>query len=183
MDYQTQYPLEIQLGNGQILRLSNTDNKNRVLITEVKNDEKTLRGVFSKNGFEEILIMEEVKPMQIGNGMRKHLDTCWDMHVRFLRLHDNMIAIDAEIETHIGYVEHATSGNWISVIYEAWIVLKEVTNEIYLFHKPTGQYITHILKDASIGLKKLQNQIEWKPVLAVLGIIVLLGLALRATRE
>lgn len=175
--YQTRYPLEVQLTNGQAITLNSNDNKERPLITEVALSEKSLRDAFSKNGFESVLIMEEVKQQQIGSGMRKHLSTDWDMHVRFLNLHQGLIAIDAEVETNMNYVEHLTTDNWVSVIYEVWEVIKQLTNQIYLFHKKTGLYVTNILRDFSIALAKLKEQTEWKPILAI-GILALAGISL-----
>jgi len=178
-NYQTRYPSEIQLTNRQVITLNSNDNKERTLLTEVKVDEKLLRDAFSRNGFESVVIMEEVKQHQIGSGMRKHLSSDWDMHIRFLSLHQGLIAIDAEVETNIDYLEHITTDNWISVIYEIWEVVKQLTNQIYLFHKKTGLYVTQIVKDFSIALSKLKEQTEWKPIVAV-GALALLGLSLAA---
>lgn len=178
-NYQTRYPLEVQLTNGQLITLNSNDNKERSLITEVSVNEKSLRDAFSHNGFENVLIMEEVKQHQIGSGMRKHLSNDWDMHIRFLNLHQGLVAIDAEVETNMNYVEHITTDNWISVIYEVWEVIKQLTNQIYLFHKKTGLYVTNVLKDFSIALAKLKEQTEWKPLLG-LGILAVAGISLIA---
>lgn len=178
-NYQARYPSQIQLANGNIITLNPTDNKERVLITEVTLNEKSLRDTFSHNGFENVLIMEEIKQYQIGSGMRKHLSNDWDMHVRFLKLHQGLIAIDAEVETNMNYLEHITKENWCSVVYEVWEVIKQLTTKIYLFHKKTGLYVTQILRDFSIALSKFKEQTEWKPVVAV-GILAILGLSLAA---
>jgi len=182
-NYQTLYPLEIQLINNQIVRLSDADNKGRVLITEVETEVQHLRYAFSKDGFDDVIIMEVVKENQIGNGMRKHINKYWDMHVRFLALHEGLIAIDGEVETNMDYLEHVIADNWISVIYEVWNVVKKVTSEIHLFHKGTGLYVRQILKDTSMELRRFSYLIEWKPIvfgIAVFVIVIVLFAALTA---
>jgi hypothetical protein len=77
--------------------------------------------------------------------MRKHLDDDWDMHVRFFNYHNGLTAIDAEVETSTKYLDHVTRPeNWISVIREVWEILKQITNDIRLFHKATGLYVKSV---------------------------------------
>ena len=176
--YTTRYPHQIELSNGETVILTYQDNKNRILLLETTARESVLRDAFSQKGFKNTSV-EVVKEHQNGDGMLKHLNKDWDMHVRFLHIHEGLIAVDAEVETSREYVEHITKDNWISVIYEVWEIVEQVTSKIFIFHKTSGQYVTNILKDASIGLTKFKNQIEWKPLVvgSILG--VTLGLILK----
>lgn len=160
------------------MTLSSEDNKNRVLVLETTVEESILREAFSRNGFKETSV-EVVKEYQNGNGMLKHLSYDWDMHIRFLHMHEGLIAIDAEVETSREYIEHVTKENWISVIYEVWAILEQATDKVFLFHKTSGYYVKNILRDVSIGLTKFKNQIEWKPLVIGGMIGVALGLILR----
>ena len=178
LNYETKYPSKIQLSDGQTLTLTLQDNKERQLITEVNLKEVQLRNIFSQNGFENIRIMEEIKSNQIGCGMRKHIDKDWDIHVRFLNLHERLVSIDAEVETNMEYVEHVTTENWVSVLSEIWDIIRSITNGIWLFHKKSGQYVRQILENITIKMTKFKNQIEWKPIAAVAGIVLLAGLIL-----
>lgn len=180
-DYKTQYPSKIRLQNNQVLALTLTSNRDRVLITEVSSDIKKLRDLFAKHGFEDILLTEIVKPKQIGSGMRKYLDTCWDIHVRFFQLHKDLIAIDAEVETNSNFVEHIMEDSWISVLYEIWVIILEIPGGFYLFHKSSNQYVNEILSYMEITLHKTkEKQTEWKPIVAVLGILVVVAALLRS---
>ncbi len=181
--YQTIYPSKIQLDDNQVIDLTFDDNKNRSLITEVEIGEKALRQGFTTHAFEEVLVMEEVKKDQIGNGMRKHLNKDWDMHVRFLHLHDGFIAIDAEVETNMEYVEHVTKNNWISVLNEVWEIVTEITKKIWIFHKTSGHYVKQVLNYMNIKMNPFKDQTEWKPVVAVVGILALLGLVLYYSKK
>lgn len=113
-----------------MLTLSDADRKERILITEVDLEEKAVRNLFKKNGFE-IAFPEEKKTGQSGDGMLKSIDNDWDMHVRFFHFHNGMTAIDAEVETSRKYIEHLTKPeNWISVLREVWDILKQITDKI-----------------------------------------------------
>ena len=128
--YETEYPGIILVHEDLTQhKLTINDNQQRVLIIETHANLQTLHKVFEKEGFEET-ILEEKKAYQIGNGFRKNLSDEWDMHIRFIRIHQNMIAIDGEVETSTKWLEHNTGNNWISIIYEISSILKKIPNRI-----------------------------------------------------
>lgn len=135
MEYETDYPGAVLLQDDEALyELTIEDNRERVLITETDASVAQLQKAFQNEGFSETSI-EYKKPYQVGNGFLKTLSDDWDMHVRFMQLHDGLIAIDGEVETSRKWVEHNTKDNWISVIYEVSNILQKYHLNFYIWHK------------------------------------------------
>lgn len=177
MDYETQYPGVITLHNDQNQhRLTLDDNRERVLITEVRNSPEELKQIFGQEGFAETSI-EIKKPGQIGNGVLKNLSDEWDMHVRFLNIHDGLVAIDGEVETSRKWVEHNTGDNWISVIYEITGILQKYGIQFSIWHKKMKNYVSNILEHIQIKMNPI-GRIEWKHVAIAAGIVSLIGLTI-----
>ncbi len=123
--YETEYPSTVTLYNDpNTYNLTLNDNQERVLITETRSNINELRDIFRNEGFNDTTV-EEKKPFQTGQGVLKRISDDWDMHIRFLSLHDGLIAIDGEVETSRKWVEHNTANNWISVIYEITNILQK----------------------------------------------------------
>lgn len=177
VNYEAQYPSSVILYDNQKYSLNFDDNQNRVLITETATSLQDLKSVFAKEGFTETIV-EEKKVNQIAQGLVKRLTTDWDMHVRFLQLHDGSIAIDAEVETSRQYLEHVY-GRWISVIYEVTNILEKYGLQFGIWHKRAQKYVRQILENGNLILDDISGKIEWKPLAigAVVGIGV--GLLLR----
>ena len=169
-NYHTHYPFKVLLHDGREVQLGFNDNQSRILITETNAPLLTLQEVFKSEGFSET-ILEETKPNQISQGFVKRLTQDWDMHVRFLQLHQGYIAIDAEVETSREYLQHI-GGNWISVVYEVTTILQKYRMAFFIWHKTAANYVKTILQNASLILNEIADKIEWKPIVigAVAGI-------------
>ena len=174
MEYEANYPGVVLLQDDETpYKLTIEDNQQRVLITETDADIEQLQKVFQNEGFSETSI-EYKKPYQVGNGFLKTLTDDWDMHVRFMQLHDGLIAIDGEVETSRKWVEHNTEDNWISVIYEVANILKKNQINIYIWHKKMQRYVVDIVEEMKIQMTPL-GRIQWKHV-AIAGAAITLGL-------
>lgn len=96
-------------------------------------------------GIKHFFIMNRVRIFwemnQISQGLMKHLTVEWDMHVRFIQIHDNSIGIDVEVETSREYLEHL-SGKWVSVIYEVTNILKKHGVTFGIWHKQAKNMLT-----------------------------------------
>lgn len=176
-EYETEYPGVILLQNDSTQhKLTITDNRDRILITETDASVEQLQHIFQKEGFNETSI-EYKKPHQIGNGFLKTLSDDWDMHVRFMQLHNGLIAIDGEVETSRKWVEHNTKDNWISVIYEVTNILKKYQIKTYLWNTKMQRYVVDIVEQIKIKMTPL-GQVQWKHVaIAVAGVATVLSLA------
>ena len=173
--YETNYPGVVQVQEDSTqYKITMNDNQQRILITETNENISTLQKIFQDEGFKETSI-EIKKPHQIGNGFLKNLTDDWDMHVRFIQLHKDMIAIDGEVETSRKWVEHNTKDNWISVIYEITNILKKYQIGYHLWHKKIGKYVVHILEQVKIQMTPI-GKIEWKHVAIAAGAIAALVL-------
>ncbi len=177
-NYQTHYPAQVELYDGRKIQLNFNDNQERVLITETNTPLSTLQQIFKNEGFSETNV-EEKKAQQITQGIRKSLTNEWDIHVRFLQVHENFIAIDAEVETSREYLEHI-NGKWISVIYEITSILEKYKIAFGIWHKKTQNYVRTIIQHGTLVLDEISDKIEWKPIVvgAVAGIAI--GLILKA---
>ena len=176
-NYETKYPASIELhGDYQKYSLNFSDNQNRVLITEANSSVPELKSIFEKEGFSET-ILEEKKINQISQGLMKHLTVDWDMHVRFIQIHDNSIAIDAEVETSREYLEHL-NGKWISVIYEVTNVLEKHGITFGIWHKQAKKYVDKILENGSLVLDNISGKIKWKPLVIGAAVGIVLGIVL-----
>ena len=172
-DYATKYPGTVKLeGGGPRYKLTIDDNRQRVLITETDAGLDQLYRAFGQEGFNET-VLEYKKPLQIKNGLRKALSDDWDMHVRFIRLHDERIAIDGEVETSTRYVEHNTQDNWISVIYEITDILGKHGIQYSIWHKKMQKYVVGIVNQMQIRMSPL-GKIRWKHVAIGAGISIAL---------
>lgn len=172
--YETKYPSKILLDNNEIVEISLEDSKQRPLIIEVDIKEEAIRQAFEQHNFSEVLLLEEKKIKQLGNGMRLHLDELWDIHVRLFELHPGHVAIDGEVETHMQYLEHLSKNNWISVLSEL-LDMMPGSGKIRLFHKPSGRFVSKILDTMTIQMEKFENQINLKHVLIIIVVALLVG--------
>ncbi len=180
--YETEYPGIILVHEDLTQhKLTINDNQQRVLIIETHANLQTLHKVFEKEGFEET-ILEEKKAYQIGNGFRKNLSDEWDMHIRFIRIHQNMIAIDGEVETSTKWLEHNTGNNWISIIYEISSILKKYQIESYLWHRKIGKYVVQILKQMKIQMTPI-GKIQWKHVAIAAGALAAAGIFIWSVKK
>lgn len=174
-NYETKYPTSVEFhGDAQNYPLDFNDNQNRILITETNSSVSELKSIFENEGFSET-ILEEKKVNQISQGLMKHLTVDWDMHVRFIQIHDNSIAIDAEVETSREYLEHLT-GKWISVIYEVTNILEKHEVKFGIWHKQAKKYVNKVLDNGSLILDDISGKIKWKPL--AIGAVVGIGLGL-----
>ena len=176
-NYETQYPSSITLYDDQNYSLSFADNQNRVLITEANSSLEKLKSIFEKEGFTETIV-EEKKINQVAQGLMNRLTKDWDMHVRFLQVHEGSVAIDAEVETSREYLDHL-NGKWISVIYEVTNILEKYEITFGLWHKKAKKYVKNILENGSIVLDEVAGKIEWKPLAIGAAVGIGLGLLLR----
>lgn len=182
MEYETDYPGAVLLQDDEALyELTIEDNRERVLITETDASVAQLQKAFQNEGFSETSI-EYKKPYQVGNGFLKTLSDDWDMHVRFMQLHDGLIAIDGEVETSRKWVEHNTKDNWISVIYEVSNILQKYHLNFYIWHKKMQRYVVNIVEQMKIQMTPL-GRIQWKHVAIVGGATIVLGLAAWAIKK
>ena len=176
MEYETNYPGVVLLqDDGTRHKLTIEDNQQRVLITETDASIEQLQKAFQKEGFSETSI-EYKKSYQVGNGFLRTLSDDWDMHIRFMQLHDGLIAIDGEVETSRKWVEHNTKDNWISVIYEVTNILKKYQINIYIWHKKMQRYVVDIVEQMKIQMTPL-GRIQWKYAAIAGGLTIALGLA------
>lgn len=169
-EYVTKYPKTILVEDDQTqYNLTRNDNKKRVLINETSASLKQIQRAFQREGFTETRI-EEKKSHQIGNGVLKRLSDEWDMHVRFLKLHNGLIAIDGEVETSRKWVEHNTEDNWISAIYEVSYILKKYKIQHDIWHKKIQKYVVNIVEEMEIQMTPL-GKIKWSDVAILTGAI------------
>lgn len=175
-NYVTDYPVVVILENNEIATITVDDNRERTLITETESDVDTLTKIFRDEGFNQTSI-EEKKKLQLCDGFRKKISQEWDMHVRFLGIHSERIAIDAEVETSTEYLQHVTKPqHWISVIYEVQNILSKHGINFKIWHKKTGSYIRQIVQKTSLTLLEADGKIKWKPI--ALGIAILIAATL-----
>ena len=152
-----------------------------MLITETSASLEKLQEVFENDDFSETDI-EYKKPSQIGNGFLKNLTDDWDMHVRFIELHEVLVAIDGEVETSRKWVQHNTEDNWISVIYEITNILKKYQIQFSIWHKKMQRYVINIVEQMKIQMSPL-GTIQWKHVAIAAGIMTVLGLTLLGVKK
>ena len=181
-DYVTEYPGTVMLQDDtNQYKLSWDDNQERTLITETNVSLDKLQEVFQNEGFNKTSI-EYKKPNQIGNGFLKNLSDDWDMHVRFIELHEGLIAIDGEVETSRKWMEHNTKDNWISVIYEITNILKKYQIQFSILHKKMQKYVTNIVEQMKIQMTPL-GKIQWKYMAIDTGIVTVIGLTLWGVKK
>jgi len=175
VNYETQYPSMVTLyDDNQQYPLNFNDNQNRVLILETTTLLPTLKSVFVKEGFTETTV-EGKQINQISQGLFKRLTPDWDMHVRFLQIHEGSIAIDAEVETSREFIEHV-NGKWISVIYEVTNIFNKYGLQFGIWHKGAQRHVRQILQNGKLMLDDISGKIEWKPL--AVGALVGIGLGL-----
>ena len=175
-EYETKYPGIVLLNDSTRYKLTMDDNQKRVLITETNESLEKLHEIFQNEGFNETSI-EYKKPYQKGNGFLKTLSDDWDMHIRFIQLHDGLIAIDGEVETSRKWVEHNTEDNWVSVIYEITDILEKYQIQFSIWHKKMQKYVVDVVEQMKIQMSPL-GKIQWKHVAIVGGLAILLGLVM-----
>lgn len=173
-EYKTEYPGVVLLDDSTQHKLTMDDNQKRVLITETNENLEKLYEIFQNEGFNETHI-EEKKQHQKGNGFLKTLSDDWDMHIRFIQLHEGLIAIDGEVETSRKWVEHNTENNWISVIYEITDILQKHQIQFSIWHKKMQIDVVEIVEQMKIQMSPL-GKIQWKHVAIAVGLAALLGL-------
>jgi len=173
-DYKTDYPVVVILDNQEISTLTVDDNKERTLITETESTINELTQVFENEGFNQTSV-EIKKDFQLCDGFRKNLSEEWDIHVRFLGLHKDRIAIDAEVETSTKYLDHITKPQyWISVVYEIQDILSKYGIQFKIWHKKAKSYVLQIVKKTSLSLREADGKITWESI----GIAIVLLVAI-----
>lgn len=177
-NYETQYPSLVTFyDDDQQYQLNFDDNQNRVLVPETTTPLQTLNSVFVEEGFSETTV-EEKKINQVSQGLVKKLTPDWDIHVRFIRIHEGSIAIDAEVETSREFLEHL-NGNWLSVIYEVTNILNKHGLQFGIWHKRTQKYVRQILQNGKFILDDISGKIRWKPIVIGAAAGIVIGLLLK----
>ena len=182
-NYTTNYPAVVILENKNVETLTIDDNRDRTLITETGSSLKELTEVFGKEGFTQSST-EIKKAFQLCDGFRKKLSEEWDMHIRFLGIHKNQIAIDAEVETSTEYLDHVTKPQyWISVVYEVQDILTKYGIKFRIWHKKAKSYVLQIVQKTTLTLLEADGKIKWKPIALGVAIIVAAALILKLFKK
>ncbi|GBD34106.1 hypothetical protein HRbin34_00425 [bacterium HR34] len=143
--YKVKYPKEVILEDGTKTELTIKDNLSRNIVINTKISYDSLKNIFSKVGFKEVLL-ERKKQGQIGRGMRKQITKYCDIHIRFLKLKENEISIDAEVEVSRKYFQHLKT-NILTVVDEVENVLQKFNVKFKLFHKGYKKYIEKVIEE------------------------------------
>ena len=127
-EYLTKYPKTISFLDvicGSLKGIVNVDSRSNVeqLHVVVKKNANELLKIFLREGFTRVKF-ENKQPFQIGNGLSLKLKKPWEMHVRFVKLKKELIAIHAEVEVSRDYLQHLF-GQRTPVIYEIENMLKK----------------------------------------------------------
>jgi len=109
-EYLTKYPKTISFLDvicGSLKGIVNVDSRSNVeqLHVVVKKNANELLKIFLREGFTRVKF-EHKQPFQIGNGLSLKLKKPWEMHVRFVKLKKELIAIHAEVEVSRDYLQH-----------------------------------------------------------------------------
>jgi len=99
------------------------------------------------------------------------------MHVRFVKLKKELIAIHAEVEISRDYIQHLWSGQRTPVIYEIENMLKKYQIEYKVWNNRIKKYVQTVFDNYKIKLLTPNIPVfAWKPMLFVISTVGLMYL-------
>lgn len=107
--------------------------------------------------------------------VRKILSYPWEHHLRFF---ENGF-IEPEIEVQREFFQHLGERR-LFIIYEAFEYYRGFYESLHIFHKPTGKWLINVSDHFKLKLKPPQSLTSWKPVVAVAGVALTVGVLLYA---
>ena len=174
-EYITKYPKTISFLDvvcGSLKGIVNIDNRSNVeqLHVVVKKNANELLKIFLHEGFTKVKF-EHKQPFQIGNGLSLKLKKPWEMHVRFVKLKKELIAIHAEVEVSRDYLQHLFCQR-IGIIYEIENMLKKYEIDYKVWNNKIKKYVQTVFDNYKIKLVTPNLPVfAWKPMLFVIGTI------------
>jgi len=174
-EYITKYPKTISFLDvvcGSLKGIVNVDNRSNVeqLHVVVKKNANELLKIFLHEGFTKVKF-EHKQPFQIGNGLSLKLKKPWEMHVRFVKLKKELIAIHAEVEVSRDYLQHLFCQR-TPVIYEIENMLKKYEIDYKVWNNKIKKYVQTVFDNYKIKLVTPNLPVfAWKPMLFVIGTI------------
>ena len=174
-EYITKYPKTISFLDvicGSLKGIVNVDNRSNVeqLHVVVKKNANELLKIFLHEGFTKVKF-EHKQPFQIGNGLSLKLKKPWEMHVRFVKLKKELIAIHAEVEVSRDYLQHLFCQR-TPVIYEIENMLKKYEIDYKVWNNKIKKYVQTVFDNYKIKLVTPNIPVfAWKPMLFVIGTI------------
>ena len=175
VEYLTKYPKTVSfLGVicGSLKGMVNIEKGSRVeqLHVVVKKNADELFRIFSQEGFTKIKF-EHKQPSQIGHGLSLKLKKPWEMHVRLVKLKNELIAIHAEVEVSRDYLQHLF-GQRTPVIYEIENMMKKYQIEYKVWNNRIKKYVQTVFDNYKIKLTTPHLPVfAWKPMLFVIGTV------------
>lgn len=180
-DYLTAYPKKVSLLRGIMDMLKKEDLEHDTLFIVVRSNTDDIINILKKEGFHRLKFCENRWPMQIGNGFTKIINKPWEMHVRLLKVRDDLIAIHAEVEVSRKYIQHLVTER-APVLYELLNILKKYEMDYKIWHARLNEYVSNIMEDYRIKLRGYKFPIPWIPAsmigvaFGIWGLLRLLGL-------
>jgi len=179
-EYITKYPKTISFLDvvcGSLKGIVNIDNRSNVeqLHVVVKKNANELLKIFLHEGFTKVKF-EHKQPFQIGNGLSLKLKKPWEMHVRFVKLKKELIAIHAEVEISRDYLQHLFCQR-TPVIYEIENMLKKYEIDYKVWNNKIKKYVQTVFDNYKIKLVTPNIPVfAWKPMLFVISTVSLMYL-------
>ena len=180
-EYLTKYPktvsfLDVVCGSLKgIVKINNLSSVEQLHVVVKKNADELFK-IFLKEGFTKIKF-EHKQQFQIGNGLSLKLKKPWEMHVRFVKLKKELIAIHAEVEISRDYIQHLWSGQRTPVIYEIENMLKKYQIEYKVWNNRIKKYVQTVFDNYKIKLLTPNIPVfAWKPMLFVISTVGLMYL-------
>jgi len=174
-EYITKYPKTISFLDvvcGSLKGIVNIDNRSNVeqLHVVVKKNANELLKIFLHEGFTKVKF-EHKQPFQIGNGLSLKLKKPREMHVRFVKLKKELIAIQAEVEVSRDYLQHLFCQR-TPVIYDIENMLKKYEIDYKVWNNKIKKYVQTVFDIYKIKLgTPILPVFAWKPMLFVIGTI------------
>ena len=174
-EYITKYPKTISFLDvvcGSLKGIVNVDNRSNVeqLHVVVKKNANELLKIFLHEGFTKVKF-EHKQPFQIGNGLSLKLKKPWEMHVRFVKLKKELIAIHAEVEVSRDYLQHLFCQR-TPVIYEIENMLKKYEIDYKVWNNKIKKYVKNVFDNYKIKWDTQNLPVcAWKPMFFVLGTV------------
>jgi len=174
-EYLTKYPKTISFLDvicGSLKGIVNVDSRSNVeqLHVVVKKNANELLKIFLREGFTRVKF-EHKQPFQIGNGLSLKLKKPWEMHVRFVKLKKELIAIHAEVEVSRDYLQHLFCQR-TPVIYEIENMLKKYEIDYKVWNNKIKKYVQTVFDNYKIKLVTPNLPVfAWKPMLFVIGTV------------
>jgi hypothetical protein len=179
-EYITKYPKTVSFVDvisGSLKGIVNIEGNSCVeqLHVVVKKNVDELFRIFSQEGFTKIKF-EHKQPFQIGHGLSLKLKKPWEMHVRFVQLKKELVAIHAEVEVSRDYLQHLF-GQRTPVVYEIENMLKKYQIEYKVWNGRIKKYVQTVFDNYRIKLVTPNLPVfAWKPMLFVISTVGLMYL-------